>query len=594
MATLDWIIVGIYILTAIMVGVYFTKRAAKSTADFFVAGRSLHWFIAGTSIVATTFSCDTPLFVAGMSRSQGVSSNWFWWSAAIGQIASVFFFAKLWRRTEVLTDLEFIALRYEKTRLTKGFRIFHVFFSGVYFNSVIMASVTLAMVKIVKVVLHLSDKALFTMPVFGDVTSTGLVLIILGSAAVLYSILSGLYGVVYTDFIQFGLAMFGSIALAVIVYTHAAGGEGGLIANLNATPGFKPALLNFFPDLSTFDLKSFSFIIYMTVLWWGGVVGGGYHVQRLLATRSEKDSLFAFLWYNFCHYVLRPWPWIIVGMVSLIYFPDLADSESAFPRMIDEFLPVGLKGVIVASLLAAFMSTLDTHLNWGASYLINDFYQPYVAPNKSPRHYVNAARIAMVFITIITVLVSTRLTGILDTYKYLGVLFAGCGTITIAKWYWWRVTPLSEISGLMTSLFMGNMLVFYWMPDVKIDGELVVDAFAVRVVINIIVTAIVWVSVTLLTSKEPGAQAIAFYKKMRLGGPGWRKIAELTGIPPHKGELKNNFIAWLSCVVAMFSLLLALGKFLFHEWVTGIVYLLVMLVSGLILKDRMKKISFLG
>jgi len=599
----DWLIVGAYVAGAIAIGAFFTKRAAKSTTDFFVAGRSLPWFIAGTSIVATTFSSDTPLFVAGMTRKSGISSNWFWWSAMIGQIASIFFFAKLWRRTEALTDVEFIVKRYQPGPSTTGLRIFRVFFSGIIVNCVVMASVTLAMAKVLKVMLQLSDDPVNWMHYLGlsidvppwlgfiaFVRPTTMLLILLGGAAVVYSTLSGLYGVVYTDLLQFGLAMVGSIGLAAIVYVDASGGA-GLAARLAESSGASDGLMNFIPDLSSLDLPAVTFLLYISVTWWGSAPGGGYAVQRLLACRSERDSMLAFLWYNFCHYVLRSWPWLVVGLLSLITLPGLADSEEAFPKMVDRFLPVGLKGVMVASLLAAFMSTLDTHLNWGTSYLINDFYKPYAAPGRSMRHYVGASRVCMLVLTVAALITSTQLEGILAAYKYLGVIMAGVGTVMIARWYWWRVNPWSEISAMACSLVVGNCLVLWLLPDVKPAAGLPAENwFAVRAAANMIVTLAVWVTVTLLTSRKPTEQATAFYRKMRIPGPGWRAVAAATGIQPMRGELATSIVAWLSCTAMMTGLLLGIGKFLFLQPAHGAICLAVALAGGLVLKACMKRL----
>jgi SSS family solute:Na+ symporter len=584
----DWLIVGVYVVVAVGIGVIFTRKAAQSTTEFFVAGRSLSWIIAGTSIVATTFSSDTPLFVAGLSRSEGVWANWFWWATAFGHMASVFFFARLWRRTNVLTEVQFVAARYEHSVQRSGLRIFKALYDGILFNCVVMASVTLAMTKIVTVIMHLSDKPLFWTPLYGPVTPATVVLVVLGGAAVLYSAMSGLYGVVYTDLFQFGLAMLGSICLAVVVYFDASKGP-GLMANLAAAPDFKQALLRFTPDLSTMSLPTVTFLLYVTVVWWGAAPGSGYGVQRLLACKTERHSLLAFLWFTFCHYVVRPWPWIVVGIVSMIYFPHLADAESAFPRMIDLFLPVGLKGVMVAAMLAAFMSTLDTHLNWGTSYLINDLYCPFINRNASPRHYVAASRVCMLALTLLALLTSTKLTGILDAYKYLGVLTAGVGTVMIARWYWWRVNPWSEISALVCSLLVGNSLALL-RPDVKLNGAVVENWFAVRVAINMGVTLAVWVTVTLLTSRKPCPQTIGFYRRMRIAGAGWRRLSESTGVNPLRGELLHSTIAWVTSLVFLFGMLFGLGSLVFHEWRAGTAYLAAALAGGWVLNKELRRI----
>ena len=593
MALLDWIVVIVYVIIAICIGIYFTKKASRSTTDFFVAGRTLPWFIAGTSIVATTFSCDTPLNVAGMTHRTGIFQNWFWWSMAIGQAATIFFFARLWRRTEALTDIEFVAKRYDPSEATSILRVFRVFYDGVVINCLVIASVTLAMAKILKVMLDLSDEALFQVPYFGGVTPTVILLLVLGASVVLYATLSGLYGVAYLDFVQFVLAMVGSIGLAIIVYVDAstAGGT-SMMEKLAAAPNFKEEIIRFFPDFKTFNLVTFTFLVYLFMVWWPHCPGYGYFVQRLLATRSEKDSMLAFLWYNICHYIIRPWPWIIVGIMALHYFPNLKDSESAFPEMINLFLPVGLKGIMVASLLAAFMSTIDTHLNWGTSYLINDLYRPFINKHASKKHYIRVSRIGMLVLTGVALFVTTKLTSIFAAYLYLAVLEAGLGTVMILRWYWWRVNPYSEIAGIATCFTVANLMYFI-LPNVVTEaGVTTTDYFSIRLIVTVVVVAVVWITVTLVTSRKPSKQTIEFYKKMRISGPGWKKVRQLTGVEPFPGEFRQNFIGWVSCSVFLLSILLSIGKFLFHQWAWGIFYLALAAVSGYILKKVMSKVKF--
>jgi SSS family solute:Na+ symporter len=590
MELLDWVIVGLYVVIAVGIGAYFTKRAAGSTTDFFVAGRTLPWFVAGTSIVATTFAADTPIFVAGMSRDQGIWSNWIWWSFAIGQIASVFFFARLWRRSEVVTDVEFVAKRYDPSLATSALRIFRACVDGVFINCGIMASVTLAMTKIVKVLLDLSDEPLFAVPIVGEVTSPILVLVILAASAVLYSTLSGLYGVVYTDLIQFGMAIIGSIGLAIIVYVDASKGP-GLISKLESAPEFKERVMVMLPDLSKFDLATVSFFILISMGWWAGAAGSGYTTQRLLATKSEKDAVLAMMWYNFCHYVIRPWPWIVVGVLSLIYLPNLADKEVAFPEMIDQFLPVGLKGIMVAAMLAAFMSTLDTHLNWGTSYLVNDVYRPYILPGRDARHYVLVSRVCMLLLTLAVVLIVPKLDSVLDTQKYLMVISGGIGTVLIARWYWWRVSALSEISAIIAAVVIGNLIAVV-LPDVKDGTSVVKDYFAVRAAITSLGVLMVWVTFTLMGNRQPSEQTLAFYRHMRISGPGWRRAAEITGVAQPVGELRRSLVAWLLCCVLLFSVLLGMGKALFLDWPWALGFTLTAVVSGILLWKQIKKISF--
>ncbi len=586
MAALDWFIVGIYLLAAVAVGVYFTRKAARSTADYFVAGRSLPWFIAGTSILATTFSSDTPLAVARISRESGIHGHWFWLSAAIGQTATIFFFARLWRRTGIMTDIEFVVTRYKPSKVTSALRMFKVLFDGILINCTVMASVTLAMAKILKVLLELPETPLFSVPPFGQVTWTAVLLLLLAAVAVLYSALSGLYGVVYTDLIQFGLAMIGSIGLAVIVYIDASKGE-GMLEKLSAAPGFKGNFLNFFPDLSFSSLMTFTFFVYVFVTWWYRAPGNGYYVQRLLATRSEKDSFLAFLWFNVCQYIIRPWPWILVGLLSLSYLPDLGDPEHSFPAMINRFLPTGLKGIMVASLLAAFMSTIDTHLNWGTSYLVNDLYQPFIRPGKSPRHYVVVSRIGMLVFTAAALIVTTKLTSVLGAYKYIGVMYGGVGTVMIARWYWWRVNAYSEIAAIVASLLVGNL------AQVLLASTPGRDLYAVRVVVTISIVTPVWVLVTLLTTrKRPDGHTISFYSKMKIPGAGWRKVRDFAGIQARPGEFTENLVAWLTSLVFLYSLTLGIGKLLFHEWTAGAACVCLAIVSGRVLSKLMGKMRF--
>ena len=580
MALIDWIIVVLYVFTAVGIGLMFTKKAGESTADFFVAGRSLPWYIAGTSMVATTFSSDTPLFVAGAVREQGIYANWIWWVAVIGVLVSVFFFASLWRRSEALTEIELVSQRYDKSRATDALRIFKALFDGVFINCIIIASVTLAMSKIIVVILGLSPEPLFNVPLFGGVTSTAFILLVLATAAVSYTALSGLYGVVYTDLIQFALAIIGAIALAVIVYVDLLD-KGGIVAALQATPGFKPDTLKMIPEFN-WDLKTATFVILATIGWWNFAPGNGYFLQRTLAAHTERDAMLGLYWFAFCHLVLRSWPWIVVGVASLVYFPVMQDAEQAYPKMIHAFLPVGLKGVMVASLLAAFMSTLDTQLNWGSSYLVNDIYQPYLAKGKSREHYVKAARVGMLLLTIVALVVTTQLTSILDAYEYIAVILIPVSVVLVARWYWWRVNVWSEISALLAAAIIGNIMALV-LPDTGDERW-----FAVRMLATTIATMLVCLAVTLTTSKGgPTPQTIAFYKRLRVRGPGWNPVREISGIRPLSAGLKDSAVACLASIVLIYSLLLGIGQALFEQWSAFSGYLLLILVSAYVVNKKL-------
>ena len=592
MAFWDWLIIGGYLVTAVVIGAYFTKKASQSTTDFFLAGRSLPWFIAGTSMVATTFSAETPILVSGLTRGTGIFENWFWWSGAIGGAATVFYFARLWRRTEVLTDIEFITKRYEASAPNNALRLFKVLYYGLMGNCLGIATITVAMTKIISNVIDLPEGPLFTLPIIGiDVPAITIILVVLGLTALAYSSLSGMYGIVYTDLLQFTLAMVGSISLAVIAYVKASGGD-GLMANLQAARGFDPHLLNFVPDLSVMNIATFTFFVYLFVAWWSNAPGDGPYVQRILSCKTEKDSLLAYLWFNLCHFIIRPWPWIIVAIISLIYLPDLQDPETAFPAMIRELLPVGLKGVMVAAMLAAFMSTLDTLLNWGTSYLVNDLYQPYIVKNASSKHYVVASRVGMLVMAIVALLVASQLESIVGVAKYWMVIIGPLGTVMIARWYWWRVNPWSEISAMAASLIFGNLLTTMGTISTKLAWISEEEWLPLRILIAMVSVTLSWVVVTLLTSREPCAQTIVFYRKMRIGGPGWKKIAQITDVQPIKGELKNNTIAWISCVTFIYSLLFGTGYFLFHNWSRGGICLGVSIVSGFVLAKMIGKMKF--
>ncbi len=552
MSAIDWGIVAAYVVIALGIGVAFSRRASRGTGDFFLAGRSLPWWVAGTSMVATTFSADTPLFVAGLAREHGIHANWFWWSGAIGTLAGVLFFARLWRRSGVTTDLELIRLRYGPGRASTGLRVFRALHDGVFMNCIIMASVTLAMSTVIVAVLGLSDAPLVTVGPLA-VTPTLAILAGLCLAAVLYTLLSGLYGVVYTDLLQFALAMVGSIALAAIAWVDL-DARGGLVEAVLAH-GARPAgALDLFPEFGA-NRETLNFIIFIGVLWWPAAVGPGFFLQRTLATRSERDAVLGMAWYAFCHYVLRSWPWIVVGLASLAYFPTLTHAEQAYPAMAEALLPTGLKGILVASLLAAFMSTLDTHLNWGASYLVNDVYAPLRKTGRTQRHDVRAARLAMLLLAALALTVATTLTSILAAYQYLAVMLAGSVVVQVARWYWWRVNVYTEIAALLAGVVFGNGLYFQWLPSTEAT-----DNFGVQVLANTVLACAVALAVTGLTGRGgPSPAVTAFYRKLKIRGAGWARVRAATGLVPTDDRLATSFALWLASIAALFGVLLAVG-----------------------------------
>lgn len=589
MAIADWLIVLAYLMISLVVGLYFTKRAGTSLEGYFVANRSLVWWLAGTSIVATTFSSDTPLFVAGLVRTMGVYENWFWWSQAFGGLISVFFFSRLWRRTEARTDVEFIHLRYEG-KPAEYLRYFMALYKGIFFNLFILASVTLAVSKLATAILGLNSDPLFVLPLIGPITSVTAIITGLAFLTFFYTILSGLYGVVYTDLIQFILAMVGSISLAVFAWFDAGPSKAAVMEKLTASSAYHQDMLNFFPSFESFDLKVLTFIVYIGVLWWGMAPGYAYQIQRLLACRTEKDALLANLWYNLMHYAVRSWPWIIVGILSIIYFPNLADPEMAYPEMINKFLPVGLKGIMVASLLAAYMSTINTLLNWGSSYVVNDFIQP-LKPGLKDKTYVTISRITGAVLAVLTVVFATQISSIIGVYKYVAVMESGAAIILVLRWYWWRVNAWTEISAYGTSLLIANILNVWSVTAPPANGY--DKMFPIRILITTVITAVVWISVMFRTSGEPSKHLIAFYKKVGIGGSGWKRVAALfPDIKVSNQNLKTDFFAYLMALVFIFSILFTIGKLLFGGLLAVSLGVVVCLLSGVYLLKSLKRIEY--
>ena len=582
MAFADWAIVAGYVVAAFVIGLLFARKAAKGMTEFFVAGRSLPWWIAGTSMVATSFASDTPIFISAMVREQGIYANWLWWSWIIGIMGATFFFAPLWRRSRAITEIEFLQHRYDATKTMTGLRIFKATYDGVFVNCVVMATVTLAMSKLLSVILGIPADHAIDLPMVGAVPTIALLLAGLGLVAVGYTVLSGLYGVVYTDLIQFALAMVGSIALAVIVLMDVSE-TGGLAASVEAA-GADMRTLRLFPELGM-NLETATFVILLTVGWWIHTPGSGYLVQRMLATRSEGDALLSFYWFAFCHFVLRSWPWIIVGVASVIYFPTMVDPELSYPQMIDHLMPIGLKGIMVASILAAFMSTLDTHMNWGSSYMVNDIYRPYLVRDRDPHHYVTAARVSMLLLVLVAVLLATVLSGVFAAVKYIVVLVGGIAFPLIIRWYWWRVTVWTEISAMICSLIVGNALLLL-MPDQP--GE---DWFAVRLLINALAGAVTAIVVTLLTSRSgPTKQTIAFYERMRIPGPGWETVRRMRGLEKPDYSWRASGICCGASIASLTSLLIGTGYLIFGDWPMFAVMLVITVASIMLIRKHLPEV----
>ena len=577
---IDWAFVAGYCIFALGVGVFFSRRAGSGTEDFFLGGRKFRWWLAGTSIVATSFAVDTPLAVSGFIRSGGIYVNWLWWGALMGGMLCVFFYARLWRRAGVVTDVEFIELRYEGPSAA-ALRGFMAVYGGILQNCIVMGWVILAMAKICDVMLG-----------WPKLTSIAVLLAI----TLVYTILSGFWGVVMTDFVQFFMAMTGSISLAGIVLWKM-GGPVGMVTQIQASDAFDPKVFYFVPDFATATrLALITFMVQISIQWWGGGQGGGYLAQRLFATPSERDSALAALWFNFAHYVLRPWPWIIVGLASLAYFPVLPneDPELAYPRMIVRFLPIGLRGLMVASLLAAFMSTMDTQLNWGASYLVNDLYRRFLVRDESPRHYVMAARVSIVLLMGCAAFAAWQSDSIAGAWIYLAKLTAGAGLVGLLRWYWWRVNAWSEITALTGSLVVANgnlaAKALSWAGLIppglmeRVEWLYAGEQYAILLPIIIAVCTILWLTVTFLTRPVSDEHIEIFFRRVRPGGWWGRMAARCPGVA--RDRIRGAWLGWLAGVVCVYAGLFGVGYLCLGKTWPGVAYLCLSAVTGWYMVSR--------
>jgi SSS family solute:Na+ symporter len=556
LTSLDWTVIAAYGVLALTVGLYFARRAGSQTEQFFLGGRSMPWWLLGTSMVATTFSTDTPNLVTDLVRTGGVSQNWLWWAFLITGMCTVFFYAQLWRRSGVLTDVGFYELRYSgrPAAFLRGFRAIYL---GVFFNVMIMATVTLAAIKIGGVVLGASKYE---------------VVFVAGTVTALYSATSGLWGVVVTDLLLFAIAMIGSLAAAYYAVTQPdVGGLSGLFAN--------PALegkLSLLPDFTDMRTATAVFIIPIAVQWWSTWYpgaepgGGGYIAQRMLAAKDESHALKATLWFNIAHYALRPWPWIVVALASLIMYPTLESIQAAFP-LIDPsivrhdlaypamlvFLPSGLLGLVVASLAAAYMSTISTHLNWGASYIVDDFYRRFISPDREDRHYVQVGRAATVGLIVLAGIVSLWLQNALQAFQILLQIGAGTGLVFLLRWFWWRINAWSELSAMIISFLVALYFQFGDGVIGRAFDQYGYTAFgpgpldpSLQLVFGVLITSVGWVTVTFLTPPAQPETLRTFHRLIRPMGPGWRGAGLGLEPDPDAHGPTAAFLGWfLACVV---------------------------------------------
>ena len=561
LALSDWLIIALYFLISAAIGLAYTRKASRSLADYFVSGRSLPWWLAGTSMVATTFAADTPLAVAGLVSKYGVAGNWLWWNGAISGVLTVFFFSRLWRRAGVLTDVEFAELRYggRPAAVLRGFRALYL---AIPINLIIMGWVTRAMVTILAITLDLNPwhAAIF---LFG-VTAA-------------YSVFSGLWGVIVTDLLQFVIAMGGTILLAVLA-VDSMGGLDVVTTRVAAHFGSTEAAFGVIPPTDQAWLPLSTLLIFLGVQWWAAWYpgqepgGGGYVVQRILSAKDERHGLLATLWFTIAHYALRPWPWILVGFVALLRYPGLSNPEEGYVRVMVDILPSPYKGLLLAAFAAAYMSTISTHLNWGASYLVNDVYLRFLKPNASPRAQVLASRVATAFMMVSSLIVMSFLSSVEQGWKLLIGLGAGTGLVFILRWYWWRVNAWSEISAMVASFVTSIVLASYGL-DLSNPAS---ASYAQTMLITVLVTTVVWLAVTLSTAPESVATLDRFYRQVRPGGRGWRVVSRRLGFgddPIPGGAL--SWVNWLAGVAAVYCAVFAVGAFLTGSPVSGLVYSLI-------------------
>jgi len=573
----DWLVVALYFLFNIGVGLYYKRRASRDTAEFFLSGRNVPWWLAGTSMVATTFAADTPLAVTGFVAKNGIAGNWLWWNMLASGMLTVFFYARLWRRSGVMTDIEFAEIRYAgpPAAFLRGFRALYL---GLLINCIILGWVNLAMAKILELVFGISK---------GEALWIVVGLILLTSAI---STLSGLWGVLVTDLFQFVIKM-GMVIVLAVVAVEAVGGIDAMRVKLaavdqlrGATTGGRGSVLSFVPDVGSAWMPMITFFVYIAVNWWATWYpgaepgGGGYVAQRMLSAKDEKHSLLATLWFNIAHYAIRPWPWILVALASLILYPGLADPETGYVRVMVDHLPSSLRGLMVAAFAAAFMSTIATHLNWGASYLVNDFYRRFVRRGDSESHYVLMSRLATLVLTVISAAVAFRIESIGGAWKLLIVTGAGTGGVLLLRWYWWRINAWSEVSAMIAAFVVSLLL----QTAGGLDSDQPRD-FAYIVLTTVAVTTAVWLAVTYLTRPESEATLEAFYRRTRPSRTGWGPVAARAADVRPSADGLANLLDWFAGCVLVYGALFGVGKLLLHETAPGVLLIAIATIAGVVI-----------
>lgn len=573
---LDWAVVALYFLFNIAIGFYYKNRAGQSTNEFFLSGRNVPWWLAGTSMVATTFAADTPLVVTGLVANNGIAGNWVWWNFVAGGMLTVFFYARLWRRSGVMTDIEFSEIRYagKPAALLRGFRAVYL---GLPVNCIILGWVNLAMVKILQSVLGV-EKNVALLMVVGLIAFTSWI-----------STLAGLWGVLVTDAFQFVVKMAMVIVLAVVA-VNAVGGMDALLEKLASVDAARGAsgsasgsILDFIPDLNSAWMPLITFLVYLSVNWWATWYpgaepgGGGYVAQRMFCAKDEKHSLLATLWFNIAHYALRPWPWILVGLASVVLYPNLADKERGYLEVMVHHLPPYLRGLMLAAFAAAYMSTIATQLNWGASYLVNDFYRRFLKPGGQERHYVHASQMATVLITIISASVTWYMDSIAGAWQLLLSIGAGTGSVLLLRWFWWRINAWSEIAAMAASFIVSVFLQSVFHLDSGDPRQL-----AYIMLITVAASTVTWLAATFMTKPEPDDTLTAFYRRVRPSG-GWGPVSRLAPDVKIVHDGGSNLLCWISGCVMIYGALFGTGKILLKHYTPGILMLGAAIVAALVI-----------
>lgn len=582
LSLLDWTVIAAYFLFNLGIGLYYARRASGSTSEFFLSGRNVPWWLAGTSMVATTFAADTPLAVTGFVARNGIAGNWLWWNFVMSGMLTVFLYARLWRRAGVMTDIEFAELRYsgKPAAFLRGFRALYL---GLPINCIILGWVNLAMVKILEITLGLNKR--------------GAIMVVIGMLifTAFYTAISGLWGVLVTDLFQFALKM-GMVIVLAILAVNAVGGIDQLktkIGAMDAAAG-SGSRLAFFPEFDSVWMPAVTLFVYLGVIWWSTWYpgaepgGGGYVAQRIFSAKNEKHGLLATLWFNIAHYALRPWPWILTALASLILYPELVDKESGYIKTLldPNVFPTYLRGFMLAAFAAAYMSTIGTQLNWGASYVINDFYRRFIKRDANDKHYVVISQLVTMLLMVASVIITFYMESIGGAWKLLLVTGAGTGTVLLLRWFWWRINAWSEVSAMITAAVVSIYLQLglKWNSD---DPK----QFAYLMLVTVGITTLVWVVATFMTSPEPREKLIAFYRRVRPEGPGWNDVAAEAGLAAShaQGRLSLQFVNWILGCALIYGSLFGIGKLIFKEWGTAALYLLVAIVAGVLITRNLTR-----